>query len=93
MAIYTMEYVGKIRQHVPWDGRTPSQGQAVRKHAGQGSNLRPAVLETAVLPVELPTHVPCGARITPSRMFLRTIVPRMGRTCNLACRHDGAAMV
>lgn len=30
----------------------------LQAHAGQGSNLRPAVLETAALPTELPAYTP-----------------------------------
>lgn len=30
----------------------------LQAHAGQGSNLRPAVLETAALPAELPAPIP-----------------------------------
>lgn len=35
----------------------------LQAHAGQGSNLRPAVLETAALPIELPAHTPGRAQL------------------------------
>lgn len=35
----------------------------LQAHAGQGSNLRPAVLETAALPTELPAPIPGRAQL------------------------------
>ena len=35
----------------------------LQAHAGQGSNLRPAVLETDALPAELPAHTPGRAQL------------------------------
>ena len=39
---------------------------------GQESNLQPAVLETAALPIELPTYGTLGARHTPAAYLTAT---------------------
>jgi hypothetical protein len=39
---------------------------------GQESNLQPAVLETAALPIELPTYETSGARRTPAAYLTAT---------------------